>query len=178
MQPFSGNQRPDLLISLMHMSLVLRLPREMHLSRSSSNVPRPPSFSDMPQNPHVLLTWQGAESLTPATQNHIFKSGPKLVCFAHFDFDMCFVPQQRCTFPASQHPKVLRPWCVLHILTSKCASRHNDVHFFDISTSKSTPRMVCFVHFDLEICFAPQRRALFLHRSFQKCSEREVFLVT
>ena len=38
------NQRPDLLTSVMNMSLVLRLPREMHLSRSSSNVPRLPSF--------------------------------------------------------------------------------------------------------------------------------------
>ena len=47
------------------------------------------------------------------------------------------------------------------LLTWKCASRHNGVHFFDISTSKSGPRMVCFVHFDLEMCFAPQRRALF-----------------
>ena len=27
---------------------------------------------------------------------------------------------------------------------SKCASRHNGVHFFDISTSKSGPTMVCF----------------------------------
>jgi hypothetical protein len=32
---------------------------------------------------------------------------------------------------------------------------------FDISTSKSGPTLVCFVHFDLEICFAPQRRAIF-----------------
>ena len=31
MQPLSGNQRPDLLTSLMNMSFVLRLPREMHL---------------------------------------------------------------------------------------------------------------------------------------------------
>ena len=30
---------------------------------------------------------------------------------------------------------------------------------------------VCFVHFDFEMCFAPQRRALFRHRNFQKCSE-------
>jgi hypothetical protein len=37
-------------------------------------------------------------------------------------------------------------------LTWKCASRHNGVHFFDISTSKSGPTMVCFVHFDLEMC--------------------------
>ena len=51
----------------------------------------------------------------------------------------------------------------LTLLTSKCASRHNGVHFFDISTSKSGPGMVCFdcfVHFDLEMCCAPQRRAI------------------
>ena len=66
-----------------------------------------------------------------------------------------------CTFSTSQLPKVVRSWCVLYILTWKCASRHNGVHFFDISTSKSGPRMVCFVHFHLEMCFAPQQRALF-----------------
>ena len=66
-----------------------------------------------------------------------------------------------CTFSTSQLLKVVRRWCVLYILTSKCASRHNGVHFFNISTSKSGPRMVCFVHFDLEMCFAPQRCANF-----------------
>ena len=50
-----------------------------------------------------------------------------------------------CTFLTSQLPKVLRPWCVLCILTWKRASRHNGAHFFDISTSKSGPSMVCFV---------------------------------
>ena len=35
--------------------------------------------------------------------------------------------------------------------------------------------MVCFVHFDFEMCFAPQRRALFRHLNFQKHSETEVF---
>ena len=64
---------------------------------------------------------------------------------------------------------------LLYILTSKCASRHNGVHFFDIATSKSGPTMVCFVHFDLEMCFAPQRRALFRHLNFQKWSGPEVF---
>ena len=44
MQPLSGNQRPDLLTSLMNMSLVLRLPHERHLARSSAYVPRLPSF--------------------------------------------------------------------------------------------------------------------------------------
>ena len=35
-----------------------------------------------------------------------------------------------CTFSTSQLPKVVRSWCALYILTSKCASRHNGVHFF------------------------------------------------
>ena len=80
-----------------------------------------------------------------------------------------------CTFSTSQLPKVVRTWCALYILTWKCASRHNGVHFFDIATSKSGPTMVCFVHFDFEMCFVPQRRALFRHRNFHKRSEAEVF---
>ena len=35
-----------------------------------------------------------------------------------------------CTLSTSQLPTVVRAWCALHILTSKCASRHNGVHFF------------------------------------------------
>ena len=75
-----------------------------------------------------------------------------------------------CTFSTSQLPKVVRSWCVLYILTSKCASRHNGVNFFDIATSKSGPNLVCFVHFDFEMCFAPQWGALFRHRNFQNWS--------
>ena len=90
-----------------------------------------------------------------------------------------------CTFSTSEPPKVARTCSVLYIfnskcasrhngvhffdistsksgiLTSKCASRHNGVHFFDIATSKSGPTMVCFVHFDFQMCFAPQQRATF-----------------
>ena len=66
-----------------------------------------------------------------------------------------------CTFSTSQLPKVVRTWCVLYILTWKCASRHNGVHFFDISTSKSGPRPPVFNTFDFKMCFAPQRRAIF-----------------
>ena len=35
-----------------------------------------------------------------------------------------------CTFSTSQLPKVVRTWCALYMLTYKCASRHNGVHFF------------------------------------------------
>ena len=80
-----------------------------------------------------------------------------------------------CTFSTSQLPKVVRTWCALHMLTSKCASGHNGVHFFDISTSKSGPNLVCFVHFDLEMCFAPQWCALFRRHNFQKWSKPCVF---
>ena len=67
-----------------------------------------------------------------------------------------------------------RTWCALYILTWKCAPRHNGVHFFDISTSTSGPKLVCFVHFDFEMCFAPQRRALFRHLNCQKWSDQGV----
>ena len=116
-------------------------------------------------------------------------SGPGVFC-AHVDFEMCFAPQRRalfrhlqhvlrattaCTFSTSQLPKVVRTWCILHILTSKCASRHNGVHVFDISTCKSGPTLVCFVHFDFNMGFAPQRRPLFRHLNFQKWSGPGVF---
>ena len=101
------------------------------------------------------------------------KSAPKLRCFVHFDFDMFFAPTA-CTFEASQLQIVVRT-CGACTLTSKCASRHNGVHFFDISTSKSGRNMVCFVNFDFHMYFAPQRRALFRHPNFKKCSEAEVF---
>ena len=88
------------------------------------------------------------------------KSGPSMVCFVHFDFEMCFEPQRRALFRHLNFQK----WSehgVLYILTSKCASSRNGVHFFDISTSKSGPSLRCFVHFDFEMCFAPQRRTIF-----------------
>ena len=88
---------------------------------------------------------------------------------------MCFAPQRRALFQTSQLPKVVRTWCALYILTWTCASRRICVHFFDISTSKTGPNMVCFVHFDLDMCFAPQRRALFRHLNFQKWSEHGLF---
>ena len=80
-----------------------------------------------------------------------------------------------CTFSTSELPKVVRTWCVLYIVTSKCASCHNGVHFFDMSTAKSCPDVVCFVHCDFEMCFAPQRRALFRHVNCQKLSAPGVF---
>ena len=75
-----------------------------------------------------------------------------------------------CTFSTSQLPTVAGTWCVLYILTSKCASCHNGVHVFGTSTSKRDPKLKCLLHFDFQMCFAPQQRALFPHLHFQKRS--------
>ena len=53
--------------------------------------------------------------------------------------------------------------------------RHSGVQFFWIGTSKMAPALRCFVHFDLQMCFAPQRRAIFGHRNFKKCSDTVSF---
>ena len=81
---------------------------------------RLPSFLQMLQNRHVLLT-----------------------------FDKVHNPV--CREMASERQKVVRACGVLYILTSKCASRHNGVHFFDIATSKSGLNLVGFVHFGLKM---------------------------
>ena len=87
------------------------------------------------------------------------------------------------------------------MFTSKCASRPTGVHFFDISsaksrpavtgfytfylqillratmadtfstTSKSGPNLTCFDRFHFQMCFAPQRRAIFPHLNFRKCAQ-------
>ena len=48
--------------------------------------------------------------------------------------------------------------------------RANGMHFFNITT----PTLRRFAHFDFEMCFAPQRHALFQHLNFQKCSDTTV----
>ena len=109
MQPLLGNQRPDLLISLMNMSLVLRLPREMHLFKC-------PTPAERFWNCYKTLTFYSL-------------------------LTRCRIP---CACHAKQHLNVRKRasehvvFC--SILTWKCASRHNSVHFLDISTSKNGPR--------------------------------------
>ena len=128
------------------MSLVLRLPRETHLCRSSWNVPHLPSFLE------------------------------------------------RCRKTTSETSKAVRACGVFNILTWKRALRHNGVQLFNIcapnlvcfvhfdfalllniSTSKSGPKPSVFSTFDLDMCFAPQRRAIFWHVNFQKCSGNQTF---
>ena len=88
---------------------------------------------------------------------------------------MCFSPQRRPHFWTSELPKVARECGVFHILTYKYASRHSGVPFLNIGTSKMAPPLWCFVHFEWQICFAPQRRAIFEHRNVQNGSGIVVF---
>ena len=84
-----------------------------------------------------------------------------------------------CTFSTFQLPKVLRHWSAFCISTSTCASRNSGVRFFNITPSKVLRAWCvfwCFLHFDFQMCFAPQRRTLFQHLNFQKCSDVKVFL--
>ena len=124
--------------NMTNMSLVLRMPREMHLCRSSLNVPRLPTLLKLPQNRHVLFT-----------------------------FDKMHNPLRLPRKTTSERPKVLRTRQFLALLTSKCAARRNGVHFSIISSSKSGLRPSVFYTFSFHMCFAPQRRALFPHHNFQ-----------
>ena len=81
-----------------------------------------------------------------------------------------------CIFSTSARPKVLRRLQFFNIFTSKCAFRHSRVHFFNISTYKSGPNTSCFVHFHFQMCFSPQRRAIFRHLKFKKWSRIVSFL--
>ena len=128
------------------MSLVLHLPRDMHLSRSSSSVPRLPSFLEMLQNLTFLLNFGKVQN--PLRLPHKTTSEPSKVVRACGAFNVltwkCASRHTARTFSTCQLPKVLRRCCALCVLTWKCASRHNGVHFFDISTSKSGLRPSVF----------------------------------
>ena len=60
-----------------------------------------------------------------------------------------------CTFSTSQPPKVVRSGCVCTFWLRNVLR----------AATASGPELVCIVHFDFEMCFAPQRRAVFRHRN-------------
>ena len=79
--------------------------------------------------------------------------------FYTFDFEMCFAPQRRPLFPHLNFQEwsengVPGTFWLGNVLRATTASTFS-------TTYKSGPRMVCLVHFDLEMCFAPPRRATF-----------------
>ena len=108
-------------------------------------------------------------------RHQTFKKWSVPVSFSTFWLTNMLQATAACHFWTSELPKWLRQCGVLCILTCKCASRHSREPFLNIGTSKIGPRLLCFAHFDLQTCFAPQRRAIFEHRDFQNRSEIAVF---
>ena len=58
---------------------------------------------------------------------------------------MCSRQQRRALFRHRNFPKVVRIFRVLTKLSSKCASRHHGVHFFESQLSRSDPALVCLI---------------------------------
>ena len=69
---------------------------------------------------------------------------------------------------------MFRTWRALRILTWKSASCHNALHFLTPQLPKTAPELRCFLHFDFEMCFAPQRSGHFQQLNFQEWSEHVV----
>ena len=92
-----------------------------------------------------------------------FKSAPSLTCFVHFDLNMCFSPQRRAIFQHLNFKKRSEPdvFCTFWLENVLLATMACNFSTSQISTSKSAPNLPCFVHFDLRMCFLPQRRAIF-----------------
>ena len=117
--------------------------------RSSSNVPRLPSFLKCDkETSRFSCFWQVQMSKAHAVvvrSTCRSKHVKNTACSDHF-----------WTFNWQKWSETFS----LSISNSKCASHH----FLNIWTSKSAPTLRCFVHFDFDMCFALQRRALFEHQ--------------
>ena len=127
----------------------LSKPEDLMLQNATplrKSAPWPPNISDK----HVPCT-------APATENAslqiLFKCPMPAIVFGNATKPSIFFcsplenPLRLPSENTSEPSKVVRTCGAFNILTWKCASRHNDVHFFDISTSKSAPNPVSFSHF-------------------------------
>ena len=90
-----------------------------------------------------------------------FQKWSRIVSFLTFSLPNVLFATAACNFWTSELQKVVPDPQFFNIFTSECAFRHSGVRFFDIGTSKISPRLWCFAHFDLQMCFSPQRRAIF-----------------
>ena len=167
MQPFSGNQRLDLGISLIEMSLVLPLQRESHLCRSTPAM----IFETATKPSSFCLFWQCADSVAPRkNHNDTSKNGVNMrcfLCFDRFDFGTCFARQLG---PLSHPlPNMVRTYGVF---TVRIASRHSRTNSFHISASNSAPPMRCFWDFDLENAPSRHNSVHFLNISTTKNAPR------
>ena len=142
-------QRRRLQTSTSQSAKSLRLPRETHRFRPSSNPPRLPTLLQPSRTP------------APATYFALFCNVSKSLRLPR---ETHFEPQ-----------KTSRDRQFLTILTSKSRSRAGVVQILRSSTSKSAPSMPRFNDFDFQIAFARRRGANFVDVNFQKCSDTASF---
>ena len=111
--------KPDVLLTFGKVHNPLRLPHE-----TTSKAAHTCSVSN-------ILAWKCASRCNSVHFLHLTsKSAPNPSVFDAFDFEMCFAPERRPLFRHVNFQKVVREWRALCMLTCKCASRHNGVHFF------------------------------------------------
>ena len=110
---------------------------------------------------HFDLQMCFSPQLRTIFQHLNFQKWSRIVSFLTFWLSNVHFATAAYNFSASELPKVVPDRQFFNIFTSECAFRHSGVQFFDIWTSKSGPNLRCFVHFDLRMCFSPQRRAIF-----------------
>ena len=84
---------------------------------------------------------------------------------------MSFAPQRRALF---RHPN-LQKWREHVVFCTFWLGNVLRATTACTFSTKSGPELRCFLHFDLQMCFAPQRRAFFWHLNFQKWSDTGVF---
>ena len=91
---------------------------------------------------------------------------------------MCFAPQRRPLFRHLNFQKWSENgvFCIFWLrnvrrATAACTFSTSELP----KVVRDGPGLRCFVHFDFDMCFVPQRRTLFRHLNFQKWSENGVF---
>ena len=113
--------------------------------------------------------------------NHLRKSAPlppnssdeHVSCIAPATENAFLQVLFKCPTPAIVFGNATKPSCCAHFWQgpqSLAPATRNDIW-----TSRSAPNPSVFSTFDFDMCFAPQRRALFRHLSFQKWSGPGVF---
>ena len=94
-----------------------------------------------------------------------FQKWSETVSFLRFGLRNAPRATTACAFSTSQLPKVLRCWCVLHIFTSKCASRHGVQVFIS-----HLARWLCTCRLASLLVDPPEP-----HKSLEKHSESRLF---
>ena len=130
-----------------------------------------------------------SKSAAPVTQNHLPKTEDAAKCNLCPDLLTALMKHVSCTAPATENASlhILFKCPTPAVVFGNATKPARFAHFWqgaqslapatrnDIWTSKSGPNPQFFCTFDFEMCFAPQRCALFRHLNFQKWSKHEVF---